>query len=314
MTSIEPNRQTATVVKTNSSRVQDGRFQKGPNGIPQAHGRWCVRRPGHGSPVPLTLGISLFYLGLIVLLPLVLAFAWSLRLESGALWGIVSAPRVLAAFQVSFGAALVAAAINAVCGLVTAWVLVRYDFPGRKILDALVDLPFALPTAVAGITLAALHAQNGWIGALLDPFGLSVAYTPAGIVLALTFIGLPFVVRTVQPVLQAMDGEMEEASASLGADRWQTFRLVTLPGLTPALLTGFAMALARGLGEYGSVIFIAGNRPFVSEIVPLLIVTRLEQYDVIGATALAMLMLGVSFVLLLLINLLQSWMRRRPIG
>ncbi|MBF0273143.1 MAG: sulfate ABC transporter permease subunit CysT [Magnetococcales bacterium] len=270
-----------------------------------------MKRIGCHDRVSLTLGVTLFYLGLIVLLPLSLTILMSLQPGPELFWRMIASPRVLAAFQVSFSTALTAAAINGVLGLLTAWVLVRYPLPGKKILDALVDLPFALPTAVAGITLAALYAPTGWIGSLLARIGIPVAYTPSGIVLALTFIGLPFVVRTVQPVLQAVDGGMEEAAATLGAGRWQTFWRVTLPTLMPALLTGFTMAFARGLGEYGSVIFIAGNRPFVSEIVPLLIVTHLEQYDVAGATALAMIMLAASFLLLLLINLMQAWMSRR---
>ncbi|MBF0424501.1 MAG: sulfate ABC transporter permease subunit CysT [Magnetococcales bacterium] len=268
------------------------------------------RAPNRGSPIPLTLGITLLYLGLVVLLPLSMTVAWSLRLDGEQLRQVILSPRVLAAFEVSFGAALVAATVNGVFGFMTAWVLVRYDFPGKRLLDALVDLPFALPTAVAGLTLAALYAQSGWIGAVLIGWGIPVAYTPTGIVVALTFIGLPFVVRTVQPVLMAVDAELEEAAAILGANRWQTFVRVTLPTVLPALLTGVTMALARGLGEYGSVIFIAGNRPFVSEIVPLLIVTKLEQYDVAGATALAMLTLALSFALLLIINLMQAWARR----
>ncbi|MBF0626676.1 MAG: sulfate ABC transporter permease subunit CysT [Magnetococcales bacterium] len=270
-----------------------------------------MKRTVHPDGVSLTLGITLFYLGLVVLLPLSLTILKSLQPGPELFWQIFTSPRVLAAFQVSFFSALTAAMINGVLGFLTAWVLVRYPLPGKKILDALVDLPFALPTAVAGITLAALYSPTGWIGSLLARIGIPVAYTPSGIVLALTFIGLPFVVRTVQPVLQAVDGGLEEAAASLGAGRWQTFWRVTLPTLIPAVLTGFTMAFARGLGEYGSVIFIAGNRPFVSEIVPLLIITHLEQYDVIGATALAMIMLAVSFLLLLLINLMQAWMSRR---
>ena len=218
---------------------------------------------------------------------------------------------MLAAFRVSFGTAFAAALVNAVFGLIVAWVLVRYRFPGRRLVDALVDLPFALPTAVAGIALTALYAGNGWLGQFLEPLGIKVAFTPLGIVVALIFIGLPFVVRTVQPVLQDLDAEVEEAAATLGARRWQTFCRVILPAILPALLTGFALAFARGLGEYGSVIFIAGNMPMVSEIAPLLIVIKLEQYDYAGATAIGTAMLAASFVLLLAINLLQRWARAR---
>jgi sulfate transport system permease protein len=228
---------------------------------------------------------------------------------------VVTQPRVLASFKLSFGASLIAAAINVVFGLIFAWVLVRYRFPGKRLVDALVDLPFALPTAVAGIALTALYAGNGWIGSLFEPHGIKIAFTPLGILIALTFIGLPFVVRTVQPVLEDLETELEEAAASLGAQRWQTFRHVVLPILTPALLTGFALAFARAVGEYGSVIFIAGNIPMVSEITPLMIITKLEQYDYAGATAIAAVMLVVSFVLLLAINGLQHWTaKRRGVG
>ena len=220
-------------------------------------------------------------------------------------------PRVLAAFRVSFMTALIAAAVNAVFGLIVAWVMVRYTFPGRRIVDSLIDLPFALPTAVAGIALTALYAGNGWLGQFLEPLGIRIAFTPLGIVVALIFIGLPFVVRTVEPVLQDLDADVEEAAATLGARRWQAFCRVILPAILPALLTGFALAFARGLGEYGSVIFIAGNMPLVSEIVPLLIVIRLEQYDYAGATVIGTAMLAASFVLLLAINLLQRWARAR---
>jgi sulfate transport system permease protein len=232
-------------------------------------------------------------------------------LSPAELWAIATTPRVIAAFRVSFGTALIAAIINAFFGLLVAWVLVRYRFPGHRLVDAMVDLPFALPTAVAGIALTALYAPNGWIGRLLDPLGIKVAYTPLGIVVALTFIGLPFIVRTVQPVLQDLEVEHEEAAASLGAGRWQTFNRVIFPAILPALITGFALAFARGVGEYGSVIFIAGNMPAVSEIVPLLIVSKLEQFDYAGATVLAVMMLLASFILLLAINLLQSWTRGR---
>jgi sulfate/thiosulfate transport system permease protein len=262
--------------------------------------------PGFG----LTLGFTLTYLGLIVLLPL-----GALVLKAAAaglgVWQTLASPRVLAAFRVSFGTALVAAMVNAVFGLIVAWVMVRYRFPGRRLVDSLIDLPFALPTAVAGIALSALYAGNGWLGQFLEPLGVKVAFTPLGIVVALIFIGLPFVVRTVEPVLQDLDPEVEEAAATLGARRWQAFGRVILPAILPALLTGFALAFARGLGEYGSVIFIAGNLPKVSEIVPLLIVIRLEQYDYAGATVIGTAMLAASFLLLLAINLLQRWARAR---
>ena len=255
----------------------------------------------------LALGYTIAYLSLIVLIPLssILIKTSSLSLEQ--FWTIVSAPRVVASFKLSFGASLIAAAINAVFGLMLAWCLVRYPFPGKKLIDALVDLPFALPTAVAGISLTALYAPNGWIGALLEPYGIKVAFTPLGVLVALIFIGLPFVVRTVQPILEDLEPELEEAATCLGAHRWQTFRKVLLPILTPALLTGFALAFARAVGEYGSVIFIAGNMPMVSEIAPLMIITKLEQYDYVGATAVALAMLILSFALLLAINLLQGW-------
>ncbi|MBX6323706.1 MAG: sulfate ABC transporter permease subunit CysT [Rhodospirillaceae bacterium] len=268
------------------------------------------RRPGVLPGFGLTLGYTLAYLSLVVLVPLAVLVARATGYGLEAFLNTILSPRVLAAFRVSFGAAFVAAAVNAVSGLLCAWVLARYRFPGKRIVDAVVDLPFALPTAVAGIALASLYATNGWIGRLIEPLGLKVAFTPAGIVVALVFIGLPFVVRTVQPVLQDLDTEVEEAAATLGAGRWQTFRRVILPALLPALLTGFALAFARGVGEYGSVIFIAGNIPRVSEIVPLLIVTKLEQYDYAGATAIGTTMLAVSFALLLTINLLQRWARR----
>jgi sulfate transport system permease protein len=257
----------------------------------------------------LTLGFTLAYLGLVVLLPLASLALQAAAVAPAEIWRIASSPRVLASFRVSFGTAAIAAVINAVFGLLVAWVLVRYRFPGHRLVDAMVDLPFALPTAVAGIALTALYAPNGWVGALLDPLGLKVAFTPLGIIVALTFIGLPFVVRTVQPVLQDLEAEQEEAAASLGASRLKTFTRIILPAILPALITGFALALARGVGEYGSVIFIAGNMPGISEIVPLLIVIELEQYDYAGATVLAALMLLASFVLLLAINLLQRWSR-----
>ena len=265
--------------------------------------------PGFG----LTMGLTLSWLGLIVLLPLSALAIHAGGLGWGGFWHEVLTPRVLAAFQVSFTTALAAAVINLVFGFLVAWMLVRYRFPGRTLVDALVDLPFALPTAVAGIALTSLYATNGWIGAILAAWGIKVAFTPLGIVVALTFIGLPFVVRTVEPVLQELPPEEEEAAMSLGASRWQTFLLVILPAVTPALLTGFALAFARGLGEYGSVIFIAGNMPEVSEVVPLLIIIKLEQFNYHGATAIGTLMLLLSFALLLVINLLQAWMRTRHV-
>lgn len=270
---------------------------------------------GHGARVlpgfHLSLGFTLFYLGLIVLIPLAAAFLKSFTLSWPAFWATVTSPRVLASYRLSFGASLIAATVNAVFGSIVAWVLVRYRFPGKKLVDAFVDLPFALPTAVAGIALTTLYAPNGWIGRYLEPLGIKVAYTPLGVVIALIFIGLPFVMRTVQPVLEEAERELEEAAASLGASRWQTVWRVTLPTIGPALLTGFALAFARAAGEYGSVIFIAGNMPMVSEIAPLLIITKLEQYDYTGATAIAVVMLTASFLLLLAINLLQAWARRR---
>ena len=263
--------------------------------------------PGFG----LTLGYTIFYLTVIILIPLV-GLVWrSASLGWAEFFAIATDERTMLALKVSFGSALVAGAINAVFGVIVAWVLVRYDFPGRRLLDAVVDLPFALPTAVAGISLAALYAPNGWVGSLLAPLGIKIAFTPVGIVVALVFVGLPFVVRTVQPVMEELDREVEEASATLGATRFQTLRLVVLPALTPAILTGFALAFARGVGEYGSVIFIAGNIPYVSEIAPLLIVIRLEEFNYAGATAIACIMLLISFAMLLFINLLQMWSRRR---
>ncbi len=263
--------------------------------------------PGFG----LSLGYTLFYLCLIVLIPLAALVLKSASLGLGAFWATVTTPRVLASYQLTFGASLVAALVNAVFGLIVAWVLVRYPFPGRRLVDALVDLPFALPTAVAGIALTTLYAETGWVGKHLAALGVKVAFTPLGITLALTFIGLPFVVRTLQPVLESLDTEVEEAAASLGAGRAQTLARVVLPALLPAWLTGFALAFARALGEYGSVVFIAGNMPMKTEISSLLIMTKLEQYDYAGATAIAVVMLAVSFVLLLCINLLQSWAARR---
>jgi len=259
----------------------------------------------------LALGLAVTYLSLIVLIPLSAAFLKTFALTWSQFLDAVGTPRVIASYQLTFGASLLAALVNAIFGLIMGWVLVRYPFPGKRIVDALVDLPFALPTAVAGISLTAIYAQNGWIGRWL-PF--KVSFTPIGVWVALVFIGLPFVVRTVQPVIEDLNHELEEAAATLGADRWQTFSRIVFPILTPALLTGFAMAFARAIGEYGSVIFIAGNIPMVSEITPLLIITKLEQYDIAGATAIAVVMLVTSFFLLLLINLLQAWSRRRQGG
>jgi sulfate transport system permease protein len=270
--------------------------------------RALLRRHSVLPGFDLALGFTLLYLSLIVLLPLSAAFMKTATMTGPAFWDAVTSPRVLASYRLTFSASLAAALLNAAFGLVIAWVLVRYDFPGKRLVDALVDLPFALPTAVAGITLTALYAENGWIGQHL-PF--KVSFTPLGVFVALLFIGLPFVVRTLQPVLEDLSQEFEEASATLGANRWQTFRLVILPILAPALLTGFALAFARALGEYGSVIFIAGNLPLVSEITPLMIVSKLEQHDVAGATAIAVVMLVLSFVMLLVINGLQAWTRRR---
>ncbi len=264
--------------------------------------------------LPLTLGFTLLYLSLLVLIPLSTVFVRSAGMGPSEFIAVAFSERAVAAYQLSFGAALAAALINAVFGLLIAWVLVRYDFPGKRVVSAMVDLPFALPTAVAGIALTALYADSGWIGALLAPLGIKIAYTPAGVVIALIFIGLPFVVRSVEPVLADLGKDVEEAAASLGASRIQTFRRVILPAIEPALLTGFALAFARAVGEYGSVIFIAGNMPFRSEIAPLLIITQLEQYNYPGATAIAAVMLLVSFALLLAINLLQVWSRKRMLG
>ena len=258
-----------------------------------------------------TLGFTLFYLSLIVLVPLAAVFLKSSGHGFEAFWAAATAPRVMASYKLSFGASLIAAFVNLFFGLVLAWCIVRYEFPGKKLVDALIDLPFALPTAVAGIALTALYAPNGWVGSLFAKADIKIAFTPLGVLLALIFIGLPFIVRTVQPVLEDMETELEEAAASLGAQRWQTFRHVVLPTLTPALLTGFALAFARAVGEYGSVIFIAGNIPMVSEITPLMIISKLEQYDYVGATAIAAVMLIFSFVLLLAINGLQAWSARR---
>jgi len=262
--------------------------------------------PGFG----LTLGYTLFYLGIVILIPLSALVFKTFSMTWPQFWEAVASPRVLASYRLTFGASFIAACVNLVFGLLIAWVLVRYSFPGKKLVDALVDLPFALPTAVAGISLTALLAGNGWVGQYLEPLGIQLAFNRNGIVIALIFIGLPFVVRTVQPVLEDTEKELEEAATSLGAKRWQIFLYVILPAITPALLTGFAMAFARAVGEYGSVIFIAGNMPMVSEITPLIIIGKLEQYDYAGATAVAVVMLLIAFVMLLVINALQAWQRR----
>jgi sulfate/thiosulfate transport system permease protein len=272
---------------------------------------WQFRKPSVIPGFGLTLGFSLAYLTLIILIPLS-GLAWrSAALGWHDFLAIATDRRVLQSLKLSFGGSLLAAAVNVVFGSIVAWVLVRYRFPGRRILDAMVDLPFALPTAVAGIALTALYAPKGWIGALAAPLGIKIAYTPLGVVIALIFVGLPFVVRTVQPVMQEIDREVEEAAATLGASRFQTITRVLLPGLAPAIITGFALAFARAVGEYGSVIFIAGNLPFKTEISPLLIVIKLEEYNYAGATAIAAIMLIIAFVMLLVINLLQSWSRKR---
>jgi len=263
--------------------------------------------PGFG----LSLGFTILYLSLVVLIPLAAAFIKTSSLTWPAFYSIVTAPRVVASYRLTFGASFAAALVNTVFGLIVAWVLVRYRFPGRRLVDALVDLPFALPTAVAGIALAGLFAGNGWLGSLLVPLDIKVAFTPLGVFVALTFIGLPFVVRTVQPVLQELPKELEDAAATLGATPFGVFRRVIFPVVLPALITGFALAFARAIGEYGSVIFIAGNMPMVSEITPLIIITKLEQYDYTGATAVAVVMLVASFALLLVINALQAWTRKR---
>jgi len=262
--------------------------------------------PGFG----LSLGFTVAYLGLIVLVPLSAAFLKTAGMHWDEFVQAVASPRVLASYRLSFGASLAAGLVNSFFGLLVAWVLVRYPFPGRRIVDALVDLPFALPTAVAGIALTAIYSKNGWVGQWLEPHGIKIAFTQIGVFIALTFIGLPFVVRTLQPVLEELEPEIEEAAASLGANRWQTMTRVILPELLPAILTGFALAFARALGEYGSVVFISGNMPMRTEITPLLIITKLEQYDYRGATAIAVVLLIVSFSMLLLINLLQKWSRR----
>lgn len=263
--------------------------------------------PGFG----LTMGLTLTYLGLIVIIPLSMLFVRTSSLGWDAIWNTVTSARAIAAFKLSFGASFAAASINAVFGLIVAWVLVRYRFPGKALVDALVDLPFALPTAVAGIALTAIYSENGWIGRYLAMGGVKVAYAPLGVIVALTFIGLPFIVRTLQPVIREIDPEVEEVAASLGARRWQTFVLVILPGILPALLTGFTMAFARALGEYGSVVFISGNMPMRTEIAPLLIMTKLEEYDYAGAATIAAAILVMSFLLLLCINVLQWFSQRR---
>lgn len=286
-------------------------------GVPPAPRRKKARViPGFG----ITVGYTLFYLSIVVLIPLLTLFWYAADMSWTQFWEAVAAPRVVASYKLTFGASLLAASFNLVAGLLLAWVLVRYEFPLKKLVDAMVDLPFALPTAVAGIALTALWAPNGWLGSAFAPGGLfaplfgqqglKIAFTPVGVVIALVFIGLPFVVRTVQPVLEDLERELEEAAGTLGATRWQTFRHVILPAITPALMTGFAMAFARAIGEYGSVIFIAGNIPMVSEITPLVIIGKLEQYDVPGATAVALVMLLFAFVMLFVINALQAWQRR----
>ena len=272
---------------------------------------YTFRKPSALPGFGVTLGITVAYLSLVVLIPLAVTFLKTATLSWDQFVTAVTSPRVLASYRLTFSAALGGALINAVFGFLVAWVLVRYRFPLKRLVDAIVDLPFALPTSVAGISLAAVYATNGWVGQYLAPFGIKIAFTPIGVLVALTFIGLPFVVRTVQPVLEDFEREQEEAAACLGASRWLTFRRVVLPAVLPALLTGFALAFARAIGEYGSVVFISGNMPMKTEIVPLLIITKLEQYDYAGATAVALVMLLVSFVLLLTINLLQWAARRR---
>ncbi len=283
----------------------------GQSATPPRTTRWSLTSPGILPGFALSMGITLVYLALIVLIPLAALVVAASDLGLAGLWKIAIDGRVLASLRISFGLAFAAALVNAVFGLLVAWVLVRYRFPGRALVDAAVDLPFALPTAVAGIALATLYAPTGWLGALLARFGIKVAFTPAGIAVALVFIGLPFVVRAVQPILADLDQEIEEAAATLGASRFQTITRVVLPPLIPAVLTGFALAFARAIGEYGSVIFIAGNMPFISEITPLLIVIKLEGFDYAGATGIALIMLLISFALLLVVNLIQAWSQRR---
>ncbi|MEZ2330331.1 sulfate ABC transporter permease subunit CysT [Mesorhizobium sp. RCC_202] len=272
---------------------------------------WRFRQPSVIPGFGLTFGFSLAYLTLIILIPLSGLIWRSAALGWADFWALAGDPRTVKALEISFGTAFLAAAVNVVFGTLVAWVLVRYRFPGRRVVDAMVDLPFALPTAVAGIALTTLYAPNGWIGHLLAPLGIKVAYTPLGIVVALVFIGLPFVVRTVQPIMEEIDKEVEEAAATLGASRFQIITRVLFPGLAPAIITGFSLAFARGVGEYGSVIFIAGNLPYKSEIAPLLIVIRLEEYNYPAATAIAAIMLALSFAMLLVINLAQTWSRKR---
>jgi sulfate/thiosulfate transport system permease protein len=262
----------------------------------------------------LSLGYTVVYMSLLVLIPLGALVLKSTQLSFADFWAVATSERAVASYRVTFGASLLAGLVNAFFGLIVAWVLVRYDFFGKKLVDAFVDLPFALPTAVAGITLATLFAGNGWLGQFIEPLGFKIAFTPAGIVVALIFIGLPFVVRTLQPVIEDIEPEVEEAAATLGASRWQTFRRIIFPAIFPALLTGFTLAFSRAIGEFGSVIFIAGNMPLVSEITPLLIISKLDQYDLLGATVLAVVMLGISFVLLLAINALQWWTANRHSG
>ena len=274
-----------------------------------AFGTW--RKPSVIPGFGLTFGFLMVYLSLIVLIPIALLILRTTQLSWAEYWAIASNARVVAALRLSFGAALIAAGINTLFGIIVAWVLVRYEFPGRRLVDAIVDLPFALPTAVAGIALTAIFAKNGWVGQYIEPLGIKVAYTSIGVVIALTFIGLPFVVRTLQPVIMEIERETEEAAATLGASRHQAIFRVVLPTLVPALLTGFVLALARGIGEYGSVVFIAGNLPYRTEIAPLLIVIRLTEFDYNGATAIATIMLAISFVMFLAINLIQVWARRR---
>ncbi len=266
--------------------------------------------PGFG----LTMGYTIFYLSIIVLLPLSAMFIRAGSHGLGEFWQVITAPRVMAAYKLTFGASLIAALINAVFGFMVAWVLVRYAFPGKRLIDAMVDLPFALPTAVSGIALVAIYSRNGWLGQYLEPMGIKAAYTPIGVTIALTFIGLPFVVRTLQPALEDLDAEVEEAAASLGATRWQTLYRIIVPTIMPAMLTGFTLAFARAVGEYGSVVFISGNMPMKTEIVPLLIIAKLEQYDTTGATAIGASMLIISFIILLSINLLQWWSARHKRG
>ena len=286
------------------------------SGAPSAGVAPPLRSSGKRTPqrvlpgFKLTLGYTIFYLSIIVLIPIVALFFKTFTLTWEEFVFAVTSPRVMASYRLTFGASLIAALVNLVFGLLLAWVLVRYKFPGKKIVDALVDLPFALPTAVAGISLTALLAGNGWLGQYLEPMGIKLAFTPAGIVIALIFVGMPFVVRTVQPVLEDAEKELEEAATALGANRFQIFTKVIFPHIAPALMTGFAMAFARAIGEYGSVIFIAGNMPMISEITPLIIIGKLEQYDYAGATAVAVVMLVISFLLLLVINALQTWQRK----